>query len=86
MKNGAQYKFCGPINRPDFFLKTRGSQVAMAAAIAPIDYTNVPTEDLIVMAQAHVLALNFKGLKVDSRGSALAALLGICLHTDLQVH
>lgn len=86
MKNSTWHRFCGPINRPDFFLKTRGSQVAMAAAIAPIDYTNVPTEDLLVMAQAHVLALNFKGLKIDSRGSALAALLGICQHTALQLH
>lgn len=69
--------FAKSSSREDFPLRVRGAQVAMEAALHPVDYTNVPTDDLLAMAQLHLDAIGFTALKPNSRATALAALMGI---------
>jgi hypothetical protein len=48
---------------------------AMAEAL--IRFKNVPTDELVRRAQEHMTHVGFKGFKVNDRGSAVAALVGI---------
>lgn len=78
--NRRPVEFVGPTIRMDIFLKVRASQVAMYAALEDKhDYTQMPTEDLVELGKLHLQAVGFKGLAVNSRATALAALLGISI-------
>lgn len=70
-------QFAKATAREDYPLRVRGAQVAMEAAIHPLDYTSVDTTDLVEMAQIHLDAMGFRAFKPNSRATALAALMGV---------
>lgn len=64
-----------PANGNDIALGINYRAVTMAPK--PAHYNDASTEDLIEIANMHLQATGFKGLVVNSRASAHAALLGI---------